>query len=95
MLKKTRLYVGVSLLVQSVSFILMAILLCVKNKSIWKSVFAFGAIGGIIGCFVTASALMRDRKFKKVLEAVDDLCEPDVPLEDVPVDDIADESEFE
>ena len=98
MFKRTKFFIGVSLLAQSVSLFIICIVLAVKKKSIWKTLFAAGAVGGIIGGALTVSALMRDRKFRRVLEAVDDLCAPDDPETgslNVPVDETADETEFE
>ncbi len=97
MFKRTKFFVGVSLLAQSLSFIIACIILAIKKKSIWKMVLAMGLAGGAAGSFLTISALRQDRKFRRVLEAVDDLCAPDEAyiIEEVPVDDIADEAEFE
>ena len=98
MLKRTRFFVGVSLLAQSISFFFICIVLAIKKKNAWKTYFAAGSVGGIIGGFLTVSALMRDRKFRRVLEAVDDLCAPDdfgAEKVDVPVDETANEAEFE
>ncbi len=97
MFKRTKFFVGVSLLAQSLSFIIACIILAIKKKSIWKMVLAMGLAGGAAGSFLTISALRQDRKFRRVLEAVDDLCAPDEAyiIEEVPVDDIANEAEFE
>ncbi len=97
MFKRTKFFVGVSLLAQSLSFIIACIILAIKKKSIWKMVLAIGVAGGVAGSLLTVSALRQDRKFRRVLEAVDDLCAPDEAyiIEEVPVDDIADEAEFE
>ncbi len=98
MLKRTKFFIGLSLLAQSIGFIIIFIVLAVKKKSLWKTFFAAGLIGGLVGAVMTVSALMQDRKFRRVLEAVDDLCAPDdyVPSDvEIPVDDTADEAEFE
>ncbi|MBQ7160873.1 MAG: hypothetical protein IJR90_04105 [Clostridia bacterium] len=98
MFKRTKFFIGVSLLAQSISFFVVFIVLAVKKKSLWKTFFAAGLIGGTVGAVLTVSSLMKDRKFRRVLEAVDDLCAPDAyePSEvEIPVDDTADETEFE
>ena len=98
MFKRTKFFIGVSLLAQSISFFIVFIVLAIKKKNLWKTFFAAGLIGGIAGCALTVSSLMRDRKFRRVLEAVDDLCAPDDfdPTDvDIPIDDTADETEFE
>ena len=99
MFKRTKFFVGVSLLAQSLSFIVACIVLAAKKKSIWKTVLAIGLAGGAAGTFLTVSALRSDRKFRRVLAAVDDLCAPDEDdefvIEAVPVDDTANEAEFE
>ena len=98
MFKRTKFFIGVSLLAQSISFLIVFIVLAVKKKSLWKTFFAAGFVGGIIGAALTVSSLMQDRKFRRVLEAVDDLCAPDdyQPSDvEIPVDDTADETECE
>ena len=97
MLKKTRFFVGIAFLVQSFSCIVVFIALLVKKKSLWKTFLAIGLAGGAAGAYLTIGALKHDRKFKKVLEAVDDLCDfdDDGEIPEVPVDDTASEAEFE
>lgn len=97
MFKKTKFFVGIALLVQSLSCIVVFICLLAKKKSLWKTFLAIGLAGGLAGTYCTFSALKHDRKFKKVLEAVDDLCDYDDEEEipEVPVDDTASEAEFE
>ena len=99
MLKRTKFFIGVSLMVQSLTFFITFIVLAVKKKSLWKTFLAVSLTGGAVGTALTVSALMSDRKFKRVLDAVDDLCAPDgsdepISLE-IPVDETATESEFE
>lgn len=97
MFKRTKFFVGVSLLAQSISFLIAFVILAAKKKSIWKTFLAIGLAGGAAGTFLTVSSLRQDRKFRRVLEAVDDLCAPDevCEYEPVPIDDTANESEFE
>ena len=96
MLKRTRFFIGISLIVQSITFLVTFAVLAVKKKSLWKTFLAVGAAGGIAGVWLTVSALKQDKKFRRVLDAMDDLCAPDdVEHPDVPVDETADESEFE
>jgi len=97
MFKRTKFFIGVSLLAQSLSFIIACIILAIKKKSIWKTVLAIGLAGGAAGSWLTVSALRQDRKFRRVLEAVDDLCAPDEAyiIENVPTDDTACEADFE
>ena len=45
-MKKTRLYVGITLIVQAISFVFMFILLCAKKKSISAAFLAVSAMGG-------------------------------------------------
>ncbi len=45
-LKETRLFIALALLVQSISFFIMFIILCVKKKSIAAAFLAVSAMGG-------------------------------------------------
>lgn len=98
MFKKTKLYCGMTLLVQSITCFIVFIALLAKKKSLWKTFLTISVAGGIAGTYLTFTALKHDRKFRKVLEAVDDLCDYDDDYEDipdVPTDDTASEEEFE
>ena len=99
MFKKTKFFVGIALLVQSFTCFIVFVTLAIKKKSLWKTFLTIALAGGFVGGYLTFTSLKHDRKFRKVLEAVDDLCDYDDDYEDdipeVPVDDTASEAEFE
>ena len=96
MFKRTKFFIGVALQAQAITFMVLFIVTAIKKKSLWKAFLATSLISGAVGSALTTSSLMQDKKFRRVIEAVDDLCAPDdyVP-EEVPVDETADETEFE
>lgn len=49
-MKRKKFLVGVTLLIQSVSFFLMFLMLCRKKKSLAKAILTVAALGGIAGC---------------------------------------------
>ena len=98
MFKRTKFFVGISLLTQALTCICTFVVLAFKKKSLWKAFLALGAASGVAGGYLTISALKSDRKFKKVLKAVDELCAPDdedYEPEAIPTDETACEDEFE
>lgn len=52
MIKKTRLYVGISLVVQAFSFLFMFLILCTKKKSIAAAFLAVAAMNGVAGAYL-------------------------------------------
>ena len=52
MLKKTRLYVGISLIVQAFSCLFMFLILCTKKKSIASAFLAVAAMNGVAGAYL-------------------------------------------
>ena len=97
MLKRTKFIAGISLLAQSVSFMVVFIILAVKKKSIWKAFLAVGLAGAAAGSLLTVSALKQNKKFKELLASMDDIYAPDQDdrQQNVPVDETASEAEFE
>ncbi len=101
MLKKTKFFVGISLLVQSVTFLTVFVILWAKKKSLWKTFLIIGLAGGVSGVLLTYQALKEDKQFRAMMAAVDTLCDYDtgydVPTEDIEIitDDTASESDFE
>ncbi len=51
-LKETRLYIALSLLIQSFAFFIMFIILCVKKKSIAAAFLAVAATEGVTGAYL-------------------------------------------
>ncbi len=52
MIKKTRLFVGIALVVQAVSFLFMFLILCTKKKSIAAAFLAVAAMEGLSGAYL-------------------------------------------
>ena len=101
MLKKTKFFVGLSLLVQSLTFLIIFIILWAKKKSLWQTFLVIGLAGGVSGVLLTYQALKEDKRFKAMMKAVDTLCDYDdnydAHTEDIEIvtDDTASESDFE
>ena len=57
MLKRTKFFIGISLIVQSLTFLVTFIVLAAKKKSLWKTFLAVGLAGGTAGVLLTVSAL--------------------------------------
>ena len=64
-MKKSRLYVGISLMVQAFSFTIMFIILCAKKKSIAGAFLAVAAMAGTVGTYM----LWQYREDEKAFEA--------------------------
>ena len=99
MLKKTKFFVGLTLLVQSLTFLTIFIILWAKQKSLWKTFLVIGLAGGVAGTILTYKAVKEDKQFKAMMAAVDNLCDydEDYDYEDVEIltDDTASEEDFE
>ncbi len=52
MLKKTRLYVGISLIVQAFTCLFMFLILCAKKKSVASAFLAVAAMNGVAGVYL-------------------------------------------
>lgn len=52
MIKKTRLYVGIALVVQAFSCLIMFLILCTKKKSIASAFLAVAAMNGAAGAYL-------------------------------------------
>ena len=97
MIKKTKMYVGISLIVQSFTFFIMFFMLWRQRKSIANTFFGVGLIGSITGVGRVYKTIRQDKRFKKMISAMDKLyCgNGDTDSFSVPVDDEATEDEFE
>lgn len=52
MLRKTRLYVGIALVVQAFSSLIMFLILCTKKKSVASAFLAVAAMNGVAGAYL-------------------------------------------
>ncbi len=66
MLKKTKLYSGITLFVQAFSFLTAFIMLCKKKKGLANGFLAIAAIGGAVGAsliYLNSKDELKRRKF--------------------------------
>ncbi|MBQ4560788.1 MAG: hypothetical protein IJA55_00475 [Clostridia bacterium] len=99
MLKKTKFFVGITLLVQSVTFLTIFVILWAKQKSLWRTFLIVGLAGGVAGTLLTYKAVKEDKQFKAMMAAVDNLCDYEDAGEvddfEIMTDDSATEEDFE
>ena len=99
MLKKTKFFVGITLLVQSLTFLTIFVILWAKQKSLWRTFLIVGLAGGVAGTLMTYKAVKEDKQFKAMMAAVDNLCDYDDEYSDddfeIMTDDSASEEDFE
>ena len=95
MIKKTKLYIGISLIVQSFSFFVMFCMLWRQKKSIANTFFGVGLIGSIVGVVLVYKTIRQDKRFKNMISAMNKLYDDSDNDFSVPVDDEASEDEFE
>ncbi|MBQ8508935.1 MAG: hypothetical protein IJ493_03415 [Clostridia bacterium] len=74
MLKKTKFYVGITMLIQSASFMAMFIMLCRKKKSLSKAILAVALAGGITGACLLYLDAKDELKRRKIIAARDACC---------------------
>ena len=74
MLNRTKFYAGITLLVQSVSFLAMFIMLCRKKKSIANVCLAVAAAGGVAGALLLFLDSRDELKRRKIIAARDACC---------------------
>lgn len=96
MLRKTKFYVGLMLLVQSISFLVLFIMLYTKKRSLATALLllsAAGGVGGMILVYRQLTAKSGDPEF----EAIEEFCFGPKENEQVTIltDDDINESEFE
>ncbi len=96
MLKQTRFYLGLMLIVQAVSCFFLVIAYLFKDKKNTASPFAvLGIISAVAGGFLVAEKVKERYESELILDAMNDICSDDDELfRDIPVDDTADEAEF-
>ena len=77
MFKKTKLYIGVAFIVQSVSCLVAFFILCKKEKSVAKAFLAVAAVGGIAGAAMLYLNAKDELKRRKIAAASDACCADD------------------
>ena len=96
LIKQTRFYIAISLMIQMVSSIFMVIFFLYKNKKNTAAAFSALSLASGIGSLIMLSRLSREQRGKSLLETIDELCfecPEDSDLE-IPVDETACEEEF-
>lgn len=83
-MKKTKMIIGISLIVQSITFFILFLIYWNKKRSLAKTFAAFSAAGGIVGAFCLVSEL----KNKKCCSVEEDEIDEDFADLDVCEDDI-------
>ncbi|HOJ47448.1 MAG TPA: hypothetical protein PLD48_01080 [Bacillota bacterium] len=83
-MKKTKMIIGISLLVQSLTFFILFLIYWNKKRSLAKTFAAFSAAGGVVG----AICLISEMKNKKCCSVEEDEIDEDFADLDVCEDDI-------
>lgn len=106
-LKKSKLYIAITLLVQSITFGVMFIMLYSKNKKSLASTFlALAGVGAAFGGYLLYLTRQEDREdsehyseylnhlFEDGLNDMEDVDDDDLRDFEIPMDETADETEF-
>lgn len=103
MIKKTKFYIGIALLVQAVSFLILFIMMFNKKRSFGNTLLIISAAGGIAGAILIYKQMVEDydnNHLKSVVEDYeagffdDNHDDNDIIIQEIPVDDTVDETEF-
>ena len=93
--KQTRFYLGVMLIVQAISCFFLVIAYLIKDKKNTASPFMIlGLLSGVVGAFLVAEKVKEKYDSELILDVMNDICEDDTFRHVIPVDDTADEEEF-
>ncbi len=96
-MKQTRFYLGLMLIVQAVSCFFLAICYLFKDKKNTAWPFTLLGLVTAVGGTVLVSEKIRERfDDDSIIDAMNELCEGGIPAfhHDIPIDDTADETEF-
>lgn len=101
MIKKTKFYIGIALLVQAITFLLLFIMMFHKKRSFGGAILAIAAAGGIAGAILVYKQAVEELDTKRFNSIVEDYEEgfsdddhEEIIIQEVPVDDTVDENEF-
>ncbi|MBQ7779862.1 MAG: hypothetical protein IJ404_05145 [Clostridia bacterium] len=93
--KQTRFYLGIMLIVQAISCFFLVIAYLIKDKKNTASPFMIlGLISGVAGGFLVAEKVKEKYDSELILDAMNNICEDDTFRHNIPVDETADEEEF-
>jgi hypothetical protein len=101
MIKKTKFYIGIALLVQAITFLILFIMVFNKKRSLGGAILAIAAAGGIAGAILVYKQAVEEFDSSHLKSIVEDYeqgfsndIHDDIILHEVPVDDTVDETEF-
>lgn len=95
MIKQTRFYLGIMLIVQSISCFFLVIAYLFKDKKNTAGPFTIlGVISAVAGGFLVAEKVKERFESEMILETMNDICDDGFVIEDIPVDDTASEDDF-
>ena len=97
LIKQTRFYIAISLMIQMISSIFMVVFFLYKNKKNTAAAFSALSLVSGIGSLIMLSNLAREQRGKSLIEAIDELCFDCIDNEEnveIPVDETACEEEF-
>lgn len=97
MIKQTRFYLGLMLIVQAISCFFLVICYLFKDKKNTAAPFTIlGVISAVAGGFFVAEKVKERFEEEMILEAMNEICDDEEPFpyHEIPVDDEADEAEF-
>ena len=93
--KQTRFYLGVMLIVQAVSCFFLVIAYLIKDKKNTASPFMIlGLISAVAGGILVSEKVKENYDSELILNAMNNICEDDEFRHSIPVDETADEEEF-
>ncbi len=96
MFKQTRFYLGLMLIVQSISCFFLVICYLFKDKKNTAGPFTIlGVISGVCGAILVADKIKERFDDNNIIEAMNDICDDDDDIiRDIPIDDTASEADF-
>ena len=96
MLKQTRFYLGLMLMVQAISCFFLVICYLFKDKKNTAGPFTvLGVLSAVAGAFLIAEKVKEHLQAEQILEAMDDICDEDFSdVHMIPIDETASESDF-
>ncbi|MBQ7125137.1 MAG: hypothetical protein IJO00_02115 [Clostridia bacterium] len=96
MLKQTRFYLGLTLIVQAVSCFFLVICFLFKDKKNTAGPFTILGLITAIGGTILVSEKIKERfDDNSIIEAMNDICDDNIVFShDIPIDETADEAEF-
>lgn len=73
--KKSKFYIGLALIAQSATFVMLFFVLWKKKKSLAKTFLAIAAAGGMTGAYLVYKNSKEIKREQRILAAMDAFCE--------------------